>query len=80
MSFDKDIIFGRVKAQLNKKNKGYTFAVSDLLYGFDEYDKLSKVDKLLFGRLFKNEVELGNIKNVVLTGNKINNKIEYKKR
>lgn len=79
MSYDREIIIGIAKQTINRMEKGRKANVHDMLSGHEEYDTLSKNDKMGIGRMISNEVDSNNLITIRKTGNKKNNSIEYER-
>jgi hypothetical protein len=76
MDFDMLITKGRKK--LNKIKIGDQFVLKDLYAGI-EWNDLSKGERMMLGKVFKNKVNDGIIPNVVCVGKADNNSTMYKK-
>ena len=71
-----ELWIGKARESITKMLIGTTFVVKDLFEGY-EWNRLSRGDKLSFGRTFKNAVNSGSFAGIRFLGKRENNSSEY---
>ena len=74
-----ELWIGRARESIAKMSKGTVFVAKDLFEGY-EWNRLSRGDKLSFGKTFKNSVTNGAFAEIMYLGKRDNNSAEYIKK